>query len=356
VAVDHAIALLIVTCPCALGLATPLAVSAAIGRAGSEGILIKGGDALEQLSRPGRVILDKTGTLTEGRMELMRWWGDEELKPLVRQIEARVAHPVASALVRGLPEGESETEVEVERAADGSGVRGRIANRELLIGSPAHVERLAGPLTEREDEIVRACIDEGLTPVLIACDGRVTAAAGVGDPLRPGSAAAVDELREAGWKVAVLSGDHPGVVNALAHRLGIPAEDSQGGATPEEKLRVVEREAAAGSVVMVGDGVNDAAALSAATVGVAVHGGAETAMAVADVFLTREGIEPLGTLFRGARRTMNVIRLNLIFSLLYNVVGATLAITGLIGPLIAAVLMPLSSLTVITLSFRARTF
>ena len=356
IAVDHAIALLIVTCPCALGLATPLAVSAAIGRAGREGILIKGGDALEQLSRSGRVILDKTGTLTEGSMELVRWWGEESVKPLVRQVESKVAHPVATALVRGLPEVADAPEVEVERAADGSGVRGRVAGRELLIGSPAHVERSTGPLAEAVTGIVRSYAKEGLTPVLIACDGRVVAAAGIGDPLRPGSAAAVDELREMGWHVGVLSGDHPGVVAALAQRLAIPPEDTQGGATPEQKLNVIERAAAEGTVVMVGDGVNDAAALSAATVGVAVHGGAETAMAVADVFLTREGLESLGTLFRGARRTMNVIRLNLIFSLLYNVVGAALAMTGLIGPLVAAVLMPLSSLTVITLSFRIRTF
>ena len=356
VAVDHAIALLIVTCPCALGLATPLAVSAAIGRAGRKGILIKGGDALEQLSRSGRVLLDKTGTLTEGRMELVRWWGDESVMPLVRQVESKVAHPVAAALVRGLPEAESESEIEVERSAEGSGVRGRVSGRELLIGSPAHVEQRTGRPSETVAGIVRSYADEGLTPVLIACDGTVVAAAGIGDPLRPGSAAAVDELRKMGWHVGVLSGDHPGVVAALAQHLGIPPEDRQGSATPEQKLNVVERATAEGTVVMVGDGVNDAAALSAATVGVAVHGGAESAMAVADVFLTREGIESLGTLFRGARRTMNVIRLNLVFSLLYNVVGATLAITGLIGPLVAAVLMPLSSLTVITLSFRARTF
>jgi len=356
VALDHAIALLIVTCPCALGLATPLAVSAAIGRAGREGILIKGGDALERLAQQGRVMLDKTGTLTLGRMELVRWWGDERLKPLVSQIESQVSHPVARAFVRGLPEVAATSVVEVERSTDGSGVRGNIAGRELLIGSPTHVERETGRLSDTVAQVVRRYVDEGLTPVLIADEGTVTAAAGIGDPLRPGSAVAVDDLREMGWRVGILSGDHPGVVAAVAQRLGIPAEDRRGGATPEEKLGVIERAAAEGPVVMVGDGVNDAAALSAATVGVAVHGGAETAMAFADVFLTHEGIESLGSLFRGARRTMRVIRLNLIFSLLYNVVGASLAITGLIGPLVAAVLMPLSSLTVITYSFRARTF
>jgi len=271
-------------------------------------------------------------------------------------VESKVTHPVARAFVRALPVAETASEIEVERSPDGSGVRGRVEGREFHIGSPAFVEREIGRIPDEAAEVVGRYAAEGLTPVLIAVDGIVRAAAGIGDPLRPGSAAAVDDLREMGWRVGILSGDHPGVVADVARRLGIRAEDRRGGATPEEKLGIVEQAVAEGSVVMVGDGVNDAAALSAATVGVAVHGGAETAMAVADVFLTHEGIESLGLLFRGARRTMNVIRLNLIFSLLYNVVGATLAITGLIGPLVAAVLMPLSSLTVITLSFRARTF
>jgi Cu2+-exporting ATPase len=156
--------------------------------------------------------------------------------------------------------------------------------------------------------------------------------------------------------VGILSGDHPGVVEAVGRELGLPAERIRGGVTPEGKLAEVEHAAGEGPVVMVGDGINDAAALSAATVGVAVHGGAEVALAVADVFLTREGIEPLVRLFDGARRTMRVIRVNLAFSLVYNLVGASLAMAGLIGPLAAAVLMPLSSLTVITHSFRARTF
>jgi len=346
-ALDSTIALLIVTCPCALGLATPLAVSAAIGRAGRTGILIKGGDALERLARPGRVLLDKTGTVTEGRSALVRWDGDDAVKPLVVALESGVSHPVARALVEGLAaEGARVTADEVRRSA--AGVTGRVAGHQVRIGSPGFV----GAGGNRVDELAR----EGLTPVVVQVDGVVRAVAGIGDPLRADATQTVEQLRREGWEVGLLSGDHPQVVAAAGRRLGLPPEHSRGGVSPEEKLAVVEQAAGEGRVVMVGDGINDAAALSAATVGVAVHGGAEVALAVADVFLTREGIEPLVRLFCGARRTMRVVRLNLIFSLIYNLVGASLAMAGWIGPLVAAVLMPLSSLTVITHSFRARTF
>jgi Cu2+-exporting ATPase len=352
-AVDHAIALLIVTCPCALGLATPLAVSAAIGRAGRSGILIKGGDALERLARPGRVLLDKTGTVTEGRTALVRWEGDEAAKPLVLAVESRVAHPVARAFVEALGGEEPLPATELVRSS--AGVEATVDGHRVSVGSTRFAGDRVG-MTEswsaRADEIA----GEGLTPIVIAVDGEIRAVAGIGDPLREDAAATVKTLRRDGWDVALLSGDHPRVVAAVGRRMDLGPGEVEGGATPEMKLRVVERAAGEGPVVMVGDGVNDAAALSAATVGVAVHGGAEVALAVADVFLTREGIEPLVRLVRGARRTIRVIRRNLIFSLIYNLIGASLALAGWIGPLVAAVLMPLSSLTVITYSFRARTF
>jgi len=149
-----------------------------------------------------------------------------------------------------------------------------------------------------------------------------------------------------------LSGDHAGAVRRTAERLGVAR--ARGGATPEDKLAIIE--ASERPAVMVGDGVNDAGALSSAAVGVAVHGGAEASLAAADVFITRDGVEPVVELVRGARRTMRVIRRNLVFSLVYNVVGVTLAATGVIGPLGAAALMPLSSLTVVASSYQARTF
>ena len=157
-------------------------------------------------------------------------------------------------------------------------------------------------------------------------------------------------------QVGILSGDHPDVVAAVARQLGIPVSHVQGGATPEQKLARVQAELPNGPVLMVGDGVNDAAALAAATVGISVHGGAEASLAAADVFLTRAGLDSIVTLISGARRTVNTIRRNILFSLLYNLLGAGLAMAGLLSPLLAAILMPLSSLTVVSSSFKSRTF
>jgi Cu2+-exporting ATPase len=357
VALDRAIALLIVTCPCALGLATPLAVSAAIGRAGRAGLLIRGGDSLERLASTGRAWLDKTGTLTEGRTTLVRAWGDADVRASVVALEAQSAHPVARAFLDAWDDGSPHLEADVDPARDPSGIRGRVAGRELAIGSPAFIRRHASERSHAAAaEVVRSFVDERLTPVLIAVDGEVRAAAGFGDRLRPEAAETVGKIERMGWEVGILSGDHPALVRSIGDRLGLGPDRSRGGVSPEDKLAEVERATKQGPVLMVGDGVNDTAALSAATVGVAVHGGAEAAMSVADVFLTRPGLEPLVRLLEGSRRTLGVIRWNLGVSLAYNVVGAALAMSGWIGPLVAAVMMPLSSLTVITLSYRARTF
>jgi len=354
-AVDHTVALLIVSCPCALGLATPLAVSAAIGRAARRGILIKGGDALEPLARPSRMILDKTGTVTEGRMALVGWWGPEELKPLVAAAEARSSHPVALALAEAVPEAERPAGVTVEQTT-GGGLRATVAGVELLIGSPAFVEQATGPLPPEVAEAVRETAARGLTPVVAAASGVASAVAGLGDPIRPDSAGAVAGLVRRGWRVELLSGDHPEVVRAVAAQVGLDPALARGGATPEDKVRAVEEATAEGAVVMVGDGVNDAAALAVATVGIGVHGGAEAALAAADVYLREPGLTPLLHLVEGARRTMIVIRRNLAFSLAYNAVAMSLAIAGLMSPLLAAVLMPASSIIVVVSSYRTRTF
>jgi Cu2+-exporting ATPase len=355
-ALDNTIALLIVTCPCALGLATPLAVSAAIGKAGRSGILVKGGDALEQLACEGTVFLDKTGTLTEGKTSLVRWWGDDAVKPLVRAVESRVAHPVARALADAFADESPPLEAEVERVEEGAGVAGRVAGSGIVAGSPAYVERVVERVRPEVKTAVADLVGDGLTPVVIAVDGAVRGVAGIGDPIREEAAAVVSHLRDSGWKVKILSGDHPEVAAAVGTSIGLERSDCLGAVLPEQKLEIVETATRRVVTVMVGDGVNDAAALTAASVGVAVHGGAEVALSVADVFLTRPGLEPLERLFDGARNTVRVIRRNFIFSLMYNVIGAGLAVAGWIHPLAAAILMPLSSLTVITHSYRARTF
>lgn len=201
-----------------------------------------------------------------------------------------------------------------------------------------------------------ASLDPRLTPVLIAVDGEVVARAGFGDPLRSTAPQMVRELQRHGWQVRLLSGDAPHVVQAVASALGIPEEQAEGGASPERKREAIAAARAEGTVVMVGDGVNDAAAIAAATVGIAVRGGAEASMAAADVYLAKQGVASLGELFAGARRTTNVIQRNMAVALGYNAISVAMAMMGILDPLFAAVLMPLGSVTVILATWRATTF
>ncbi|MHB8839087.1 MAG: heavy metal translocating P-type ATPase [Gemmatimonadaceae bacterium] len=354
-ALDNAIALLVVTCPCALGLATPLAITVAIGRAAKSGILIKGGDAVEALNHPGQILLDKTGTVTEGRVRLVRWEGSEVAKPLVAALERETSHPIAIAVQQAWPVVEMLDAQDVTQTV-GGGIEGTVAGRRVVVGAPTFVARKTGAEEHAPDVRIEAFAEEGLTPVWVAVDGVVVARAGFGDPLRADARASIDRLRKLGWRVALLSGDHPAVVRSTAQLLGLDLADAVGGASPEEKLRRVEEARTHGTIVMVGDGVNDAAAIAAATVGVGVHGGAEASMSAADVYLSRPGLAPLVELVEGAHRTMLVIRNNIIFSIAYNLLGATLAVLGILDPLIAAVLMPMSSLSVVYSSWRGRTF
>ena len=348
-AVDNAIALLVVTCPCALALATPLAVSVAIGRAARGGILIKGGSTLELLARPGRLFLDKTGTITEARTALRHWDGPSWARPLVLAVEAEAAHPVAQGFRDAWPDEPVPASSETHHTI-GGGVEGVVDGHRVVVGSPGFVRAratMSGATSPPPPE---------LTPVLVAVDGAVVATAGLGDPIRSESAAAVDALRARGWRVSILSGDHADVVAAVARELRLDAGESIGGASPEEKRRIVEEARRDGPVVMVGDGVNDAAAIASSSVGIGVHGGAEASLATADVYLAEAGLAPLVRLTDGARRTFRVIRRNVLFALAYNVVGVGLAMTGRLDPLVAAILMPVASLTVVLASWRSRTF
>ncbi|HZJ71954.1 MAG TPA: HAD-IC family P-type ATPase, partial [Planctomycetota bacterium] len=228
-ALDHAVALLIVTCPCALGLATPLAMSAAIGRAARGGFLVKGGDVLEKLTRPGRMWLDKTGTLTEGRARLVRWCGDASARPLVAAAEAHSSHPLARALLEALS-GEPRSSAMVEIIeTHGGGIEARVGERSVIVGSIAFVESRAKAAVSGLATEVDALIGEGLTPVLVAVDGRVVAAAGFGDPVRGDAGAALARVRGLGWRLGILSGDHARVVAGQdAEAPAEPADARQG--------------------------------------------------------------------------------------------------------------------------------
>lgn len=348
-ALDNAIAMLVVTCPCALALATPMAITVAIGRAARRGILIKGGDALERLATPGRLLLDKTGTLTTGRLELEQWDGDPAVRPMVAALEQQSRHPVAAAVLRAEP-GELPRPAEVLETI-GGGIRGRVDGHDVIVGKPAWVLEQTIGVAE-----TFAPLDAALTPVLVAVDRIVVARIGFGDPIRPEAAEAIRALRARGWRLGILSGDDPRVVAAVGRTLGIAAQDCRGGASPEEKRAAVEQALLEGPVVMVGDGVNDAAAIASATVGIGVRGGAEACLAASDVFLARGGIDTLMELETGSRRTVGLIRLAIGFSLFYNIVGALMAFTGIMDPLIAAIVMPTSSLSVVIAAWRGRTF
>ncbi len=352
-AVEHATALLIVACPCALGLATPLVLSVVTGRLARGGTMVKGADVLERLTKPGTLLLDKTGTLTVGGLHVAAWTGDESLKPLVAALEQHSAHPVARALSRL---SDARPPVEHAEQTPGAGIRGTVAGRPLAVGTPAYLE--SQEIVPDESLIAWAEAQTAgsvRTPVFIAADGVMVAAATLGDQPRPDAGAMLDRAKAAGWSVAVLSGDRPGVVRALARELGIDAQHALGGQTPEDKLdhvrRLLEQKAPdAGPVVMVGDGVNDAAALAAADVGIAVHGGAEASLEAADVAIQRPGLAPIMGLIDASRESMARIRLCLGVSLFYNTAAAGLAVAGLIHPLIAAVLMPASSITVVAIA------
>jgi P-type Cu2+ transporter len=352
-AFDHAIALLIVTCPCALGLATPLAIAAGIGRAARAGFLVRGPDVVEALSRGGRMVLDKTGTLTKGTLSVVAYWGSDEVRALAAAAEAHSSHPVARALATSQPPAMGPVEIE---ETPGFGIVGRVGRHVLVVGSPAFLASRFNVWPPAVTERVDAWSDDGLTPIVVAVDGAVSAVFGLGDPLRDDARGAMVALRALGYDPSILSGDHPGAVAAVARCLDVPPHRARGGVGPEEKVAYVLDEQARSKVVMVGDGVNDAAALAAADVGIAVHGGAEAALAVADVFVTRPGLDRLVELVVGCRRTMRVVKRNLAFSLVYNAAAVVLAMTGWINPLVAAILMPLSSLTVILSSSLSRSF
>jgi len=236
-----------------------------------------------------------------------------------------------------------------------------VAGAAYVIGSARFVEAECGALPERFRAVAEMCLAKGLTPVVVARDGAVVAVAGLGDALRADAVRALQSLREAGWELGILSGDHPEIVARVAREVGITDHAAVGGLLPEQKLERVREKLAGrmledGPVVMVGDGVNDAAALAAASVGIAVHGGAEASLAAASVYLNQPGLAPILDVMRASRKTVAAIHRSLVASLTYNAFAITLAAVGWINPLVAAILMPISSLTVLSLAFGTRTF
>lgn len=363
-AFEVVVSLLVISCPCALGLATPLALTVARGRAARAGFVLRSTAALEALGRARRVVLDKTGTVTEGRVRVVDAGTPAEAQALTLAavVERGARHPLALALLRWAEEhgGTREHGGTATGGLDpsalvatdvvehpGRGIEGWVGDRHVRVGSPSWLP----PTTPAARARLAALLDRGLTPVVVELDGRVAALAGLGDRLRPEAPAIAAALGARGLSLALRSGDHPRLVTAAAQALGLT--DARGGLSPEDKAAELRGQP---DTVMVGDGINDALALRTASVGVAVGGGAEAALQVADVYLRQPGLEPLRDLLFGARRTRAVVRRNLAFSLVYNVLFASLALAGLVTPLLAAIIMPISSLTVVLGSLLQRSF
>lgn len=363
VAILRAIALLIVACPCGLGLATPMAMTVALGKAAKEHLLIKGGSAIQSLAHAahgqGIFCFDKTGTLTEGRLKVMRWSGDDSLQPLLAALEGQSTHPIAAAIARDLAAPNPGTIVESSTSI-GGGIQGLVRTGSnastIAAGTQRFLEGLNISIASNWLSEAQSIASSGLTPVLVAKDGQVAGIVGLGDPLRAEAKSLVAMLQGRGCNVTILSGDHPDVVRGMASQLGIPADHAQGHVTPERKAAFVEaeRERQPGRpIVMIGDGVNDAAALAAADVGIAVHGGAEASLAAAQIYCGSPGLAPLRRLFDGSTHTMHIVRVALGVSLAYNAAAAALAMLGFVTPLLAAILMPAASFSVVAVAMLA---
>jgi Cu2+-exporting ATPase len=357
-ATSNATALLIVACPCALALATPLAVAVGLGRAARRGILIRDGSALQRLARPGLIWFDKTGTLTEGNQRVTRLQGTLESFRLAAAVESHSVHPIANAFVKEaerrnlqpLPDSQLNELLPGGVSGSANGSQVLIGNRELM---DAH--RIA--VNDEFQAVAAECLRAGETPIYIAIDDCLQALVGLSDPLRENADDMIRQLANIGWKIGLLSGDHPRIVRRVGEHLGLDVEHCHGGLTPEEKLeRIRESRTQAGRVAMVGDGANDAAALAAADIGIAVRGGAEVSLQAAPIFIASGKLASILQLIRGATRTTRIIYVTFAVSLAYNVVAVALAMAGWISPLVAAVLMPISSVSVIAVTLAVKSF
>ncbi|MCX5048332.1 cation-translocating P-type ATPase [Streptomyces sp. NBC_00474] len=350
-----AVAVLIIACPCALGLATPTALMVGTGRGAQLGILIKGPEVLESTRRVDIVVLDKTGTVTTGRMTLhevhVAVGADErEVLRLAGAVERASEHPVARALALGAEERVGRLpEVEAFENVPGRGVRGRVEGREVAVGRL--FERLPEELARAKDEAEKG----GRTAVVVGWDGVARGVVTVADAIKQTSAEAVRELRALGLTPVLLTGDNRAVAEAVAHAVGIEQVIAE--VLPEEKVEAVRRLQREGrSVAMVGDGVNDAAALATADLGLAMGTGTDAAIEAGDLTLVRGDLRVAADAIRLSRRTLSTIKGNLVWAFGYNVAALPLAAVGLLNPMIAGAAMAFSSVFVVTNSLRLRTF
>ncbi|MFD4544634.1 heavy metal translocating P-type ATPase [Streptomyces sp. NPDC058466] len=352
-----AVAVLIIACPCALGLATPTALMVGTGRGAQLGILIKGPEVLESTRRVDTVVLDKTGTVTTGRMKLQEVYvvdgaAENDVLRLAGALEHASEHPIAQAIATGAQERAGDLPApERFENVPGRGVRGRVDGHEVTVG------RFPEELPQELARAKSAAEAEGRTAVVVARDGAALGVLTVADAVKETSAEAVRALRALGLTPVLLTGDNRAVAEAVARAVGIDSGDVFAEVLPEDKVDVVKRLQGEGrTVAMVGDGVNDAAALATADLGLAMGTGTDAAIEASDLTLVRGDLRVAADAIRLSRRTLTTIKGNLVWAFGYNVAALPLAAAGLLNPMIAGAAMAFSSVFVVTNSLRLRTF
>jgi heavy metal translocating P-type ATPase len=360
-----AVSVLIIACPCALGLATPMSIMVGIGRAARSGLLIKNAEALERMEEVDMLVLDKTGTLTEGKPKLVaasaiNEFGEDELLQLAASVERGSEHPLAAAVIAAA----SARNLTAVPAADfaafpGKGASAVLDHRRILIGSAKFLNEfgIATETLQREAERLRA---DGATVIFVAAADTLAGLLAVADPIKPTTPAAIAALKAQNIAIMMLTGDNAATAQAVARKLGIT--DVQAEILPQDKGAAVEALRRAGRIVaMAGDGINDAPALAAADVGIAMGTGADVAMASAGMTLVRGDLAGIVRARRLSAATMRNIRQNLLFAFIYNVMGVPIAAGALyplfgltLSPALSAAAMSLSSVSVVTNALRLR--
>ena len=364
-ALINAVAVLIIACPCALGLATPMSIMVAMGKGATAGVLFKNAEAIEVMRKVNTLVVDKTGTLTEGKPRLVsvtptNGWEEHKLLRLAASLERASEHPLAAAIVSGAEERSVElTKVESFGSITGKGVRGKVDGQPVALGNRALLDELkidAGGLVTKAE----AFRSDGQTVMFVAVDGKLAGLVGVADPIKASTPEAIGQLHEEGIRIVMLTGDSHTTAEAVAKKLNIDEVVAE--VLPDQKADAVKRFQTAGKIVaMAGDGINDAPALAQAQVGIAMGTGTDVAMKSAGVTLVKGDLRGIIRARRLSRATMRNIKQNLFWAFVYNALGVPVA-AGilypffgiLLSPIIAAAAMSFSSVSVVGNALRLR--
>jgi Cu+-exporting ATPase len=358
-----AVSVLIIACPCALGLATPMSIMAGVGVGARSGVLIKNAEALERLEKVDTLVLDKTGTLTEGRpaviaLHAARGFEEQDVIRLAASLENRSEHPLADAIVRSAHDRSLALSEPISfDSPTGKGVIGMVDGHRVALGAERYLAEIGTDVSAFKSE-AEALRNDGATVIFVSIDGKLAGLFGIADPVKATTSAALSKLREQGLRLVMVTGDNRTTAEAIARRLGIANVEAE--VLPEEKSRIVGKLKSQGRIVaMVGDGVNDAPALAAADVGIAMGTGTDVAIESAGVTLLGADLMGIVRARTISEKTMANIRQNLFFAFAYNAAGIPIAagalypVTGgLLSPMIAAAAMALSSVSVIANALR----